>query len=335
MEQRDYLIAQRRRQAQEIAQSASESLEEESPVTSEDDADAYTTSAVTGEPTLLELLKSIPATQETHLEDDVFHDETYLHCMYSSTLLPRYQCDLMPISADNTTTPPHARTVSLPPQPPVASQEPRSTPPLPDAELGVSPLPVESASARAMMSPIPSVGALGEQELREWTVSLWPKEVHELKSFRLKSWGTAYQAIAEVQVLLRLGKTYRVTVNLPLHSVSMGHYFDRDGKEKAIEFRLLGSYMNGQSPGTWGNKLTLFFAIYHFLARTEGMEAESLDAELRTARQAMLSWGIGVEPPESFLPIADARTTYRITPLRNMIREYMVRSQMAPHPCIH
>lgn len=223
----------------------------------------------------------------------------------------------MPMLADMFTISGPARTVSPPQQQPVALPEMQPAYPLcedkPSAPLAPS-----------------SAGPLTDQELREWTRLLWQEEIRQLKSFRLKSWGTAYQTIAEVQLLLRIGKRYRITVNFPLHCVSTGRFFDRNGEERGIEFQLIGSYLNGQSPGTWANKLTFFFAVYDFLAQTKNVVEDGLEIELRNARQDMLSWGVSVEVPQAFLPAVDVQARHRITPLRNMIRQYMVRLQQPP-----
>lgn len=183
---------------------------------------------------------------------------------------------------------------------------------------------VESAPNLAQPLPEQSTEPLSDDELREWLRAQWPEEIRQLASFGRKSWGTAYQAIAEVQLLLQIGKTYQMTINLAIHNVSSGWFIDRDRKEKRIEFRLLGSYLNNQSPGTWTNKLTFFFAVYHFLAQTEAIVAEDLGRELHEARQAMLSWGVSLKTPACFLPTGDARTAFRLTPLHGMIRRYMV-----------
>ena len=145
-----------------------------------------------------------------------------------------------------------------------------------------------------------------------------------MESFSRESWGTAYQTIAEVQLLLQVGKKYQMTVNFALHRVSSGRFVDRDHKERTIEFLLLGSYLSEQTSGTWTNKLTFFFAVHHFLAKTETIAPENLAGDLREARVAMLSWGVTLKTPASFLKTGDPLAAFRITPLHRMIRQYMV-----------
>jgi len=194
----------------------------------------------------------------------------------------------------------------------------------PDEEPATQTPPIESGPDLVHPPPTQFTGPLSDEELRAWTRTLWAKEVLQLASFGGESWGTAYQTIAEVQLLLRIGKKYRMNINFALHHVSPGRFVDRDHKERAIDLQLLGSHLNGQTPGTWTNKLTFFFAVHHFLTKTETVTTEDLVGELREARQAMLSWGVTQQIPASFLPTGDPRTVFRITPLHRMIRQYML-----------
>ena len=116
-----------------------------------------------------------------------------------------------------------------------------------------------------------------------------------------------------------------MTVNTAIHSVSVGSYIDRDNREKPITLPLLGSYLNGQSPGTWTNKLTFFFHIHRFLAATNGATGENLPGDLYHIRQSMTSWGVYPEilKAENFLPNGDARAAYRVKRTRNELCHYL------------
>jgi hypothetical protein len=148
-------------------------------------------------------------------------------------------------------------------------------------------------------------------------------EACQLELFRHNSWGTAYQTIAEVQLLLEVGKRYGMSPNFARHSVSVGSFDDGNQPNRQIDFHLLGSYLNGQSGGTWINKVTFFFAVRAFLVRTEGVPEERLGREVYEVRQAMAHWGIFPAALDRFLPTGDPRASYRITPVRTMIRRYM------------
>jgi hypothetical protein len=165
---------------------------------------------------------------------------------------------------------------------------------------------------------------MSDDELREWSRNKWSEGVKLLASFENRSWGTAYRTVAEVRVLLQIGRTYRMVVNTAIHHVSGGLYVDRDGREKPIAFPLLGSYLNQQSPGTWTNKLTFFFHVHSFLATTNGPIGENLQGDLYGIRQAMASWGVYPEilNADDFLPNGDARAAYVLKRTLNELRHY-------------
>lgn len=147
--------------------------------------------------------------------------------------------------------------------------------------------------------------------------------MRQLASFDKMSWGTAYQTIAEVQVVIKIGKVYLMSVNFARHNISTGRFIaEEDRPPTDVEIQTLGSYLNGQSVGTWANKLTFFFAVYDFLERTKGVAEERLGTELYEIRQAMASWGVSPGACDSFLPAGDPRASYLLTPARNMIRQY-------------
>lgn len=164
---------------------------------------------------------------------------------------------------------------------------------------------------------------LSDEVLGQWFRSLCPDELELLKSFGRKSWGTAYRTIAEVQVVLRIGKTLKMNVNFATHSVSPGSYFDEDGRLQEVQFAVLGWHLNGQADGTWTNKLTFFFAVYHFLQRSELATKEVLGNKLWDAREAMRTWGVSLRTPASILGAGACDATFSRTKLHRMIREYM------------
>ena len=175
-------------------------------------------------------------------------------------------------------------------------------------------------------TPLPTqpLPALSDEALGQWFQSLWPDDLEILCSFQKKSWGTAYKAIAEVQVLVRIGRRSGMEINLATHSVSPGTYLDGDNQWKSIAFTALGWHLNGQAEGMWTNKLTFFFAVYNFLCETESATEETLGNELWEAREAMLTWGVLLRPPTSFLDIGDRNARHNKTRLHAMIKKYMV-----------
>ena len=139
-----------------------------------------------------------------------------------------------------------------------------------------------------------------------------------------KSWGSAYKTIAEVKVLLRVGKRLKMEINLATHSVSPGTYLNGDGEPRTIHFAVLGWYLNGQADGTWMNRLTFFFAVYHFLRETESVTKETLGDELWEAREAMLTWEVSPRTPTSLLDAGDGNAMQSKAKLHGMIKGYMV-----------
>jgi len=189
---------------------------------------------------------------------------------------------------------------------------------LPDDELIPEPPPTSDTP------PPTQVPTLSDEALGQWLRTLWPEGLELLSSFENKSWGTAYRTIADVQVLLMIGKRLKMEVNLATHSVSPGTYIESDGQRSTIQFATLGRYLNKQAEGTWTNKLTFFFAVYHFLCETELATEETLGSELWEAREAMLTWGVSLKAPISFLDAGDNNAMRSKTKLHSMIREYMV-----------
>lgn len=145
-----------------------------------------------------------------------------------------------------------------------------------------------------------------------------------LESFKGNSWGSAYLTIAEVQVLLTIGKRLGMVVNLARHYVTYGTYLDGDQQKRYILFGVLGWHINGQKDGTWVNKLTFFFAVYHFLHRTGAASREALGDKLWEAREAMQAWGVSHETPTSFLGPGAGSALPSRTKLHTMIKQYMV-----------
>jgi hypothetical protein len=156
----------------------------------------------------------------------------------------------------------------------------------------------------------------------------WTMEKDFLENISENSWGSAYDTIVEVQVLLRIcNRYYGMTMNLPMHNVSTG----RDDESAVSGFHLvaIGSCLNGQSWRTWENKLTFFYAVDEFLQRTNG-GGEDLDEFLQRAMDAMLKWNVGIDIPDRFLPKADKRSRFTMSPLHRAIRDYMVRPLSSP-----
>jgi hypothetical protein len=152
---------------------------------------------------------------------------------------------------------------------------------------------------------------------------MWSAKIQQLESFDRKSWGTAYKAIAEVRLLLRISRKYQMITNFALHNVSKGRFCDRDGRERTIDIFQLGSYLNDQSPRTWGNKLTLFFAIHSFLAWVEGRSRESVGEEAYEAYNVMSSWGVSGDAHHVLLPAGDLRARYLISHVRILIQKHL------------
>ena len=165
---------------------------------------------------------------------------------------------------------------------------------------------------------------MSDGEIQEWSRQKWADAVTLLESFQKRSWGTAYRTVAEIRVLIQIGQTYRMTVNTAIHSMSGGSFIDRDNREKSIDFPLLGSHLNEQSPGTWSNKLTFFFHVHQFLAATNGATGENLPGDLYHLRQAMTSWGVYPEilKADNFLPNGDARAAYVLKHARDELCHY-------------
>ena len=205
----------------------------------------------------------------------------------------------------------------------ISQTPPNSPPPLFLSEDDATPtsIPFESNPGYVRPSPSLSSQSLTIDEIRTWITTLLGEEAQQLASFSRRSWGTAYQSVAEVQFVLEVGQRFRMSANFARHHISSGRFTGRGNEDVAIEFQLLGSLLNGQSMGTWTNKLT-FFSVYKFLMQTEGVAEESLGRELYEIRQAMVSWGVIQRTSNSFLPNADPRASYLITPVRTMIRRY-------------
>lgn len=141
-----------------------------------------------------------------------------------------------------------------------------------------------------------------------------------------KSWGTAYKTFAEVLLLLRVGKQFKMTPNYACGKVSTGRFCDCN-KKREISIQVLGSCMNGQSIGTWNNKLTFFFHVHRFLAQTKEMTEESMGKKLWAVRQAMADWGGGPQTSSSFLPFGDERALGMLTPTLGLIRRYVKKAK--------
>jgi hypothetical protein len=116
---------------------------------------------------------------------------------------------------------------------------------------------------------------------------------------------------------------FEMSLNFARRCVPAGMFADRSVGEWPLDFKLLGSCLNGQSEGTWANKLTFFFAVRAFLVRTEGATEERLGREVHEVRQAMSSWGVFPEMASHVLPTGDPRALYLLTPVHRMIRGYM------------
>jgi hypothetical protein len=189
-----------------------------------------------------------------------------------------------------------------------------------------APVPPSTSSTFPPTQPLYtlSMEELSGEALGQWFRSLWPDDLELLASFKNKSWGTAYKTVAEVQVLLRIGKRLKMEINLATHSISPGAYIDSDGQQRTIQFAVLGWHLNGQADGTWTNKLTFFFAIYHFLRETELATEETLGSELWEAREGMLTWGVAHKVPTLFLGAGDRSAVHSKTKLHGLIRQYMV-----------
>jgi hypothetical protein len=216
------------------------------------------------------------------------------------------------------TTPPTRRPDSGSSQGPSRSPSPLFIPERhstdPPTSAGIVSVPVQPPVASEVPPP-------SDEDVREWIVTSRQTDKDLLTSFSQNSWGTAYKTIAEVQVVLRICKAFRIKPNYACHNVSTGHFFGRNKVKRTIEFRVIGSYMNGQSAGTWTNKLTFFFAVRQFLERTAGLGEEDIRKGLYEVCRAMADWGVKPEK-NSFLPVGDPRASYRLTPTRKMICKY-------------
>jgi hypothetical protein len=195
---------------------------------------------------------------------------------------------------------------------------------LPDEDPTIEPPSVCDSLTPAHALTTPPMEQSSDEALGQWFRSLWVEELELLMSFKNNSWGTAYQAIASVQVLLRIGKKLKMDINLATHSVSPGVYLDSNGQERMIQFGVLGCHLNGQANGTWVNKLTFFFAVYDFLRQTELATKVTLGDKLWDAREAMSTWGVSLRTPGSFLSAGDRYAAPSKTKLHDMIKQYTV-----------
>jgi hypothetical protein len=288
----------------------------------------------------LDLLKSIPGTQLVHDDEDTSGDRYIGMCDFDRIStdhlhlirLPTGETFSKPAPIDEPFAVPQSSTgptTSHDPGPdPVASQgSPRTSPPLflPESSLSVPPTPVLQSASESNRPPS-SLGnqPLSDEELQEWVRSWWSSEKDQLQKFDQKGWGSAYQTVAEVLFLLRAGeKKLKMNANFACHHISTGRFLDEYRQERRVDFQRLGSQINGQTDGTWTNKVTFFFAVYHFLEKTEGETEESLGRELHGIRQAMATWGVFPMTSVPFLPAADPKTAYLITPIRTRIRKFM------------
>ena len=75
MQERNNLIRQQESQSRRIQESVAGSSGEETPATSEDEVEAADTD--TGEMSLLDILKSVPATQDMGFGDEVLSDNMH------------------------------------------------------------------------------------------------------------------------------------------------------------------------------------------------------------------------------------------------------------------
>ena len=182
--------------------------------------------------------------------------------------------------------------------------------------------PPASVEGTQVLLPVSSEQQLSEDEIQSWTREIWADEVLELQSYTARSWGTAYQTVAEVQLLLRIGRRYCMATNFALHHVSAGRFRDGDGQERTINVLLLGSYLTGQATGTWANKLTFFFAVHHFINVVAGQSRDSVPDNVYEVYQAMLSWDVSVESRGTPLPCGDPRAKYLVTPTRTLMRKH-------------
>ncbi|KAF9779580.1 hypothetical protein BJ322DRAFT_1113380 [Thelephora terrestris] len=316
---------------QQPGEAVAESSGEEYP-TSDDDLPASTDSGEQG-PSILTILKSIPNTQAAHDHEEPSEDEAdQLQGTSSGVALVSHAISaaiplFLPESGSAGTSLAEENTTDT-----FILEHESGNPLLQEVDLTNSP-PLEDNSASGLSTvrrtPEPNQPPseelkrpMTDAEVQEWTRDLVQDKLSQLQTFSQRGWGTAYRTIAEVQLLLQIGGTYGMVINMALHSMSAGRYLDRDRIERTISFPLLGSYMNGQSPGTWSNKLTFFITVYHFLVDTEHLEEEDLGGSLYKARQAMESWGVHPGPWERCLPNGDTRASYLLKPLRDMIHQY-------------
>ena len=89
-----------------------------------------------------------------------------------------------------------------------------SPPPLFLSESGPTnpPTPVKNAVNPSHASPSPLVNTpMTDEEVEACTRSSWLDKIRQLNLFGNNSWGSAYQTIAEVKLVLRIGKKYRMT----------------------------------------------------------------------------------------------------------------------------
>lgn len=122
-----------------------------------------------------------------------------------------------------------------------------------------------------------------------------------------------------------------MAINVFTHSISPGK--DDESEVAGFQLQEIGHYLNGHTPGSWLNKFTLFFVVYKFLQETE-VVTEDLDSRLLLAREAMASWGVGLQVPQEFLSSGDPRTKYGVKELQEIIANYRV-STTVPHFLLH
>ena len=212
----------------------------------------------------------------------------------------------------------------------------RSPPPLfvPESPATVQPNAVEGSPVPThppvASTPVPTLLPVAsddlpphdEEEVKRFIKDSWRHHLDRLATFDGMSWGSAYETIAQVKLLLPVGEYYGMQVNYAHHTISIGRFKGPNDTERTIGFCQLASYLTDLSIGTWKNKLWFFFAVYRFLHETKELDEPSIGSELYRIRQAMVCWGVYPVTGLVTLPQRDDRAKYRITPTGRQLRKY-------------
>lgn len=154
------------------------------------------------------------------------------------------------------------------------------------------------------------------EEIREqfgWLVEL-------LNQNQNRGWGTAYRDFADVSVLLNAvrglgmveGANNRISTGV-FHASTGGYGFNL---QKFTEVMGLG-----HSPGTWGNKLTMYFRLKALYSCSQYVDEMRFQSQMhQDAWEIVRLW---VKDGDLLLPVSWVTTRYGNTKLRELVRDML------------